>query len=237
MLRPTGQRRAAALIGLSCLLLAGCATTRQVAQPVATVAIEAIDPNSWPALITPSDNDRLRRIGDAWKVALAQATPRNATAIAREGALLDPDGALTRPAPPPGTYHCRVVALGTTPPRRGKAFAAFRPFTCFVVAEDKLLVLMKANGSELPGGRLWEDGDKRLIFLGSLAGSPGAAAPAYAAHPQRDRAGVVERVGDFRWRMVMPWVADGTTLSVMELVPDTPQAASAAERPRTRRAS
>ncbi|MEP6784857.1 MAG: DUF4893 domain-containing protein [Sphingomonadales bacterium] len=205
------------------LVVGGC-TQRHVTSAAShsVVEVSPVDPNSWAAIATDDDADRLKRLDAAWASALAEARPRNATAITREGALLDPAGALTRAAPSPGQYRCRVVALGRGTDRRGPVFRAFKPQTCFVQAEEKLFVLMKATGTTLPGGRLWEDGDKRMIFLGAMADKPGAAAPAYGSDPRRDRAGVFERVGDFRWRLVTPWQVDGPTLEVMELVPETP---------------
>lgn len=211
----------------SALGTGGCATRR--AAPAQTggtgLIVDAVpaDPNNWAMIATPGDTDRLRRVGAAWTAALTQARPRYAAAIAREGALLDPAGALTRVAPSPGQYRCRVIVLGNGPGRRRPALQAFKPQTCFVQAEEKLLVLMKATGTALPGGRLWEDGDRRMIFLGAMAGRPGAAAPAYGGDARRDRAGIFERVGDFRWRLVTPWQAGGPPIEVMELVPEFTQ--------------
>jgi hypothetical protein len=203
------------------LLSGGCAHKRKPA-PTASIVIEkpTVDPNSWQAIGVPDDADRIARIDAAWTSALAEARVRSGAEIKREGALLDPAGALTRVAPSPGQYRCRVITLGAGARHRGRSFQSFPPQTCFVQAEEKLLVLMKATGSTLPGGRLWEDGDKRMIFFGAMADKPGAGAPAYGSDPRRDRAGVLERVGDFRWRLVTPWQANGPTLEVMELVPE-----------------
>lgn len=212
----------ALLAGAAALTSGGCAHRPVVAPKVVAEVLPPADPNSWTTLVTPADADRLKRIDAAWSAALAEARPRNGTAITREGALLDPAGALTRAVPSPGQYRCRVVALGRGADHRGPVFQAFKPQTCFVQAEEKLFVLMKATGSSLPGGRLWDDGDKRLIFLGAMADRPGAGAPAYGSNAVRDRAGVFERVGDFRWRLVTPWPAAGSTLEVMELVPEAP---------------
>lgn len=223
-----GRSAARILGGLVMILgatLGGCV---QKVRPVstATVTLEAptIDPATWSAIIKPVDATKIKGIDIAWMSALNEARPRNAQAIEKEGPLLDPAGALARPTPPPGTYRCRVVSLGSGATHRQKPFAQFKPFTCFVVVEDKLLVFMKATGTQLPGGRLWDDGDKRLVFLGAMAPRPGAAAPGYGSDHRQDRVAVVERVADFRWRMVTPWVTNGPTLEVMELVPDTPPA-------------
>ena len=172
-------------------------------------------------LASPANAKHL--IDVAWADGLKESRARrHGGDIDKEGPLLDPAGALPRPALPPGTYRCRVIKLGFGNSGRGNAFQTFKPFTCFVSVEESLLVFIKATGSDLPAGRLWDDGDTRLVFLGATAAKPGVPAPAYGTQPQRDRSGVIERVGDFRWRLVSPWQSKDARIEVMELVPDTP---------------
>jgi len=186
-------------------------------------------PNDWKQVATITDLDRIARIGAAWSNGLAEArVRRHGSEIEKEGSLLDPAGALPRPPVPPGTYRCRVIKLGFGANGRGRAYQSFKPFTCFVSVEDRLLVFIKATGTELPAGRLWEDGETRLVFLGATAARPGIPAPAYSTQPARDRSGVIERVGDFRWRLVSPWQSKDARIEVMELVPDTPPPAPVA---------
>jgi hypothetical protein len=68
---------------------------------------------------------------------------------------------------------------------------------------------------------LWEDErPDRLIFLGSLALGNEEQPRAYGEDPKRDMAGVLERIGPFRWRLVIPWPQQGTSkLDVFELRP------------------
>lgn len=208
--------------------LAGCARTPPPKAAGATVEIVPVVepqglPSDWKQVATSIDLDRIARIGAAWNDGLAEARARRHDGeIQKEGALLDPAGALPRPAVPPGTYRCRVIKLGVGASGRGRAYQSFKPFTCFVSVEERLLVFIKATGTELPAGRLWEDGETRLVFLGATAARPGIPAPAYSAQPARDRSGVIERVGDFRWRLVSPWQSKDARIEVMELVPDTP---------------
>ena len=42
---------------------------------------------------------------------------------------------------------------------------------------------------------------------------------AYGDDPKRDMAGVFERVGPFRWRLVIPWPQSTSKLDVFELTP------------------
>jgi len=208
--------------------LIGCAGTPSPGAAGARVEISNAPeaqrlPSDWKQVATTTDLDRIARTGAAWENGLNEARAhRHGSEIDAEGPLLDPTSALARPALPPGTYRCRIVKLGFGPGKRGKSFQTFKPFTCFVSVEDALLVFIKANGTDLPAGRLWDDSETRLVFLGAMAPRPGLPAPAYSTEPERDRSGVVERVGDFRWRLVIPWQSKDAKIEVMELLPDTP---------------
>jgi hypothetical protein len=195
-------------------LLSGCALFRSPEPPPPPAVVEVIEdpvPVDWTSVVTPEDQDRIGRLSEAWRQGLAAAA-RYRSAIAAEGALLDPDAAQPRAAPTPGTYACRVVKLGGRMP-----FAAFKPFHCFVDAEGELLTMVKASGSQRPAGRLWMDGDTRQIFLGAM--SRDDEPPPYGEAADRDVAGVFERVGPFRWRLVVPFPTGGALLDVYELVP------------------
>jgi len=67
---------------------------------------------------------------------------------------------------------------------------------------------------------LWEDDDpERLIFLGSLALGDEQQPLAYGDDPKRDMAGVLDRIGPFKWRLVIPWPQSTSKLDVFELTP------------------
>ena len=42
---------------------------------------------------------------------------------------------------------------------------------------------------------------------------------AYGDDRKRDMAGILERIGPFKWRLVIPWPQDGAKLQVFELTP------------------
>lgn len=199
-------------------LVSACGTVRaSPPEPVGLVEIiEDKVPIDWRSVITPADLDRLGRIEEAWERGTASALPRFRTAMRSEGLLLDHAAALPRVAPSPGPYLCRVVKLGGRP-----AFAAFKPFHCFVEAEGELLTMVKQTGTQRPAGRLWAENDTRLVFLGSLSADD-SAPPPYAAQSRRDVAGLLERIEPFRWRLVVPFPHDGTILDIYELVPLIP---------------
>lgn len=202
------------------LFLPGCALFRKEPPPPPPAHVEIIEdpvPIDWKSVATPADQERLSRHAEAWRQGLESAR-RFRSAIGAEGPLLDPATALPRAAPSPGPYHCRVVKLGGRP-----ALAAFKAFNCFVEAEGELLTMVKSDGTQRPAGRLWPDGDTRMIFLGAL--SQGNNPPrAYGEDATRDVAGVLERVEPFRWRLSVPYPQGAReVLDVYELVPFVPQ--------------
>ncbi len=173
----------------------------------------------WKQVATAADESRIGRLGLAWQEALAEARKTNALDVRREGVLLLPRAGLARPAPTPGSYNCRLIKLGRTNPR-GKAYESFKPFFCYIEVEDELLTIVKQTGSQRPSGRLWEDDDPtRLVYLGSLALGDVQQSLAYGDDPKRDMAGVFERVGPFKWRLVIPWPQSTSKLDVFELTP------------------
>lgn len=203
---------------LGCFLLAGCAgPARQGARPAVVLETPPPEP-AWLAIATAADRDRLARLDLAWEQALTAArTAGFSRRIRREGDLLDPAAALARPSLPPGPYHCRSIRVGRSARGRGSYAVGARRY-CFVGADGPLLSLTQQAGAARPGGYLHDDGATRQIFLGALAVRRETVPPAYATDPARDVIGVIERVGDFRYRLVMPWPA-GATLEVIELVP------------------
>jgi hypothetical protein len=209
-------------------LLISCQTRPKLPPGVhPTVEVGApLKSDEWKGIATAADEDRINRLGLAWQQALSEAKAGNSADVRREGKLLMPRSSLPRPAPTPGSYNCRLIKLGRAAPKRGKAFESFRPFFCYVEVEDQLLTIVKQTGSQRPEGRLWEDDDpNRLVFLGSLALGNEEQPKGYGEDPERDMAGVFERIAPFRWRLVIPWPQSTSKLDVFELtpVPNQPQ--------------
>ncbi len=201
--------------------LSACATKPKL-PPGAHPSVEVGPPlksDAWKAVATDADEDRLARLGLAWQEALADARKTDPVEVAKERKLLLPRAALPRPAPTPGSYNCRLIKLGKAT-AKAKAFESFKPFFCYVEIEGDLLTIVKQTGSQRPAGRLWEDDDpNRLIFLGSLALGDEDQPLAYGDDPKRDMAGVIERIGPFKWRLVIPWPQSTSKLDVFELTP------------------
>lgn len=203
----------------------GCQTApASPPQPAAFLVQEAPSAEpAWQALLQPGDRDRIAAIGAAWTQALEAARTAGFTRRVRaEGALLDPDVALPRAAPAPGSYRCRSIRMGSS--QRRRAYVVSAPSFCHVGVEGQLLSLTRQTGTPRPGGYLHPDGDARQIFIGATAIGREDVPPAYGDNPARNVAGVFERVEPFRYRLVMPRPSEDATLEVLELVPAVPAA-------------
>ena len=214
-------------IALATLAVAGCASLRPARPvPVPVVEAEVSKSAAWLKVASLADRSRIDRVASAWTAGLAEARRGFRESMADEGKLLVPGAALPRPAPTPGSYRCRMITLGRDA-HRGPAFEKFKPFFCYVGLEGDLFTIVKQTGSQRPAGRLWEDdAATRLIFLGSLALGSEEEARAYGDDPKRDVAGVFERIGPVRWRLLIPFPQDGAKLDVIELTPVADQPAS-----------
>jgi hypothetical protein len=208
-------------------LAGGCETATHRARKGASVIVEPPSKSdAWKSVATASDQDRIDRLGLAWQESLSEARRRFAKDIESEGDLLVPRAGLPRPQPTPGSYNCRMISMGSSD-RSPSTFEKFKPFFCYVLSDDSgVLTIVKQTGSRRPAGRLWDDDDpNRMIFLGSLALGDEKEPLAYGEDPARDMAGVFERIGPFRWRLVIPWPRSGAKLEVFELTPVADQPA------------
>ena len=216
----TVHRPTAALLLAAALILGGCKTMPPPTPPPPRPVVEVAELPAWYPIASAEDMQRLERLDDAWREALAEVRSRGSVrAVDAEGVLLRPTAGLPRPAPTPGPYSCRMIKLGTQT-GRGTPFNAYKPFACYVEVENDLLTIVKQTGSQRPAGRLYADTNaNRLIFLGTLAlGTEDAPLP-YGERADRDMAGIMERIGPFRFRLVVPWPRTDSKLDVIELVP------------------
>ena len=215
-------RLAVAAPALLCLAMLGACETKPNLPPGVHPSVTVGPPlksEAWKAVATAADQDRLGRLGLAWQEALAEAKKANPGDVSKEGKLLLPRTGLPWPAPTPGSYNCRMIALGKGTPK-GKPFESFKPFFCYVQLEGDQLTIVKQTGSQRPAGRLWEDDDpNRMIFLGSLTLGDEGQPLAYGDDPKRNMAGVFERIGAFHWRLVIPWPQNDAKLDVIDLTP------------------
>ena len=182
------------------------------------VTVETGDP--WRNVATLKDEQSLGQLRPRWADALAQARKAGfVRSIAREATLLDPAAALPRPAPSPGAYTCRLVTIGIGGPK-AKAFVAGRNFFCFVGVEGGQLSFTADLAPIRIGGYLWEqEGAAQLTFLGSSARGKNVVLPPYGKTTENGVPGVFERIGEFRYRLVLASPVLGGQLALLELRP------------------
>jgi hypothetical protein len=197
------------------LALWGCASRDKAEARTA----EVLATPDWRSIATPHDRERLRNWRGAWMEAVRKAQASgHAAALAREGALLQPDLAIDWRNPPPGYYRCRVVKIG------GKSagmldYVSYPPFSCRIRQEGELMSFTKLTGSQRPIGHFLPYVGQRMVFLGTMQLGDEHRARQYGRDRERDMAGVVERIGERRWRLVLPYPAFESTIDIVELVP------------------
>lgn len=216
----------AAFLLAAAFAAAPCAAQQEAPQDRAASFVRDAPPQclparpNWRRIATEADRRRLRDWRDAWIEALAQARGEgHASDIAAEGALLDPDLAVDDASLPPGDYVCRTVKLGSREPGVVPSFNAEAPASCRIGTIDTRMTFARLDGAQRPIGRLYLDNELRLVFLGTLQLTDEARAYQYGVDPDRDMIGLVQRIGERRWRLVLPRPAHESLLDVIELTP------------------
>ena len=209
---------------LASALLAACATTPPPPPPppppMTAAAVSGGVLKDWRAVITAADRDRYQRRDAAWTLALQQAKRQPGSGdLASLGDLIEPGAARVSVTPPVGNYRCRTVKLGSQGGEQGLGYVVYGWFACRIERTPAGLKFSKQTGSQRPGGLLFPENDRHMIFLGSMALASEPAARSYGQRPDRDMVGVVERIGERRWRLVLPWPANESNLDLIELVP------------------
>lgn len=194
------------------LMLAGCAGK---SPPESAAAV-----TDWRRVATADDRDRIGKWRTAFTTALGKARAAgHAGEIAREGRLLAPDAAEGDAAGiPAGAYRCRVIKLGAK--SQGLLdYIAYPAFDCRVSDEGEVSSFTKISGSQRPVGLIFRTDGSRQIFLGTLMLGDEREALDYGRDATRDMAGVVEKIGPRRWRMLLPYPRFESLTDVVELVP------------------
>lgn len=188
--------------------------------PTGTISrADAISDGRWQSVATETDRRRLRDWWPAWQDALTSArSGGHAAEVMAEGALLDPLAGLPDPDLPAGAYRCRIIKLGAAR-AGGLSYVAYPWFQCRVAAEQDMVSLTKLTGSQRQTGLIFDDDNRRKVFLGTLVLGDEARAMDYGTDASRDLAGIVERIGNRRWRIVFPRPAFESVVDVMELQP------------------
>jgi len=188
---------------------------------ILALAFAATGASAQPLTCAPTraDVERLSRFDIAWKEGRADAIAGGAAEdLRRLGPAADPHISMNRPQPTPGRYQCRTIKLGAAQ-KDMLAYVAYGWFRCEVkLTPGGDLILSKTNGSQRPVGLICPDDDvRRARFVGVLQLGGETRAPRYGSDRERDLVGVVQRIGDDRWRVAFPWPALESKLDILEL--------------------
>ena len=198
---------------LAALLLSACGGKDRPAREAAPVIAD------WRKTITNADQDRLQNWRSAFTKALDKARAAgHSSSIAREGALLNPDAALPNAVPPAGNYRCRVIKLGGKGALMGD-YVVYPPAPCTITDEREVLGFSKLSGNQRPVGLLFPVEGNRMVFLGTVIIGDESRALDYGRDSARDMAGALDRVGERRWRLMLPRPQFESMMDVIELVP------------------
>jgi hypothetical protein len=161
-------------------------------------------------LMTPADKARLEKYDPTRSAALAEAKSGNAADVAELDALLAkpllslPDFDLG------GDWQCRTTKVGGLSP-----LVVYGWFKCHVADDGSGWKLEKTSGSQRTTGRFYDDGEKRMIYLGSfyVAGAP---PKPYGSGPESDQVGYAFRTGPAEWRIEFPAPQYESKLDILE---------------------
>ena len=180
---------------------------------------EAVLTTDWRKVATQADKARLVRWRNALLAAIASATKDGeGKAIAQEGALLQPDVGLEQPAILSGNYQCRTVKLG----RNGvytKAFSVRAASPCTLTDKGGRMRIATTNGSQRIKGDIFPGNERRQIFLGTTVFGDETRAMDYGRDGIRDMAGSLERIGEQRWRLLLPEPKFDSMMDIIEITP------------------
>jgi hypothetical protein len=178
-----------------------------------------ISAQGWHAAATGADLLRIRDWRKTLVKAIAEARRRgHGAAIDAEGPLLEPDPDLAEVAPPAGDYRCRTIKIGVKGAAVGD-YVVYPGQSCRVLPRPGGLAFVRLTGPQRMLGRLYPDAARRTIFLGTVQFGDEKAPIPYGADEKRNAAGLLQRIGERRWRMVLPAPHFESSLDVIELLP------------------
>lgn len=171
----------------------------------------ALADGEFDRLITAPDRQRMEKYDETRKEALAEA---KAGGSAEDLKVLD--AVVNRQAQSwagfdmTGNWQCRTIKVGGISP-----LVVYGWFKCKVSDDGSGWVLEKTSGSQRTKGRFFDDGDKRLTYLGSffVAGDP---VRPYGSGVESDQFAYVFRTGPKAFRMEFPAPHYESKLDVME---------------------
>lgn len=162
------------------------------------------------SLITDADRKRLDGYDATRRQALEEARKGNAADVAVLEALVAKPSVSFQDFDMTGDWQCRTIKAGG--PTELVVYSWFR---CRVRDDGSGWQLEKLTGSQRTLGRFFDDGDKRLTYLGSgyIAGNR---PKPYGSGPETDQAGYAFRTGPKEWRIEFPAPYYESKLDILE---------------------
>ncbi len=161
-------------------------------------------------LITPADKERLDKYEATRKDALEEAKAGTPADVAELDNVLDGPALAFSDFDMVGDWQCRTIKAG------GLAkLVVYGWFKCRVSDDGSGWMLEKVSGSQRTKGRFFDDGEKRLIYLGSFHVA-GVTAKPYASGPEGDQVGYAFRTGPQGWRIEFPAPYYESKLDILE---------------------
>jgi hypothetical protein len=184
------------------LLLAAC---------LALPALPALADGEVLKLMTPADKARLDDYGMTKSVAVAEANSGGAPEdVAMLDAILEAPSISFAGFDMTGSWQCRTTKVGGL-----GSLVIYGWFRCKVTDDGSGWRLEKLSGSQRTVGRFFDDGDKRLIYLGSFYVAGDKVLP-YGSGPESDQVGYAFRSGPAAWRIELPAPRYESKLDIME---------------------
>lgn len=170
----------------------------------------------WKSVATSKDVERLTK----WKAAFDQARQEAVAAgyasdIEMGGDLFKTDAAITGSNLPVGYYNCSVTKIGGG----FVQFVQYPKFRCHVTSEGGRRQFVKLSGSQRPVGYIYKKDNKQSVFLGTIVLGDEDKLVTYGQDEDRNEAGLVEKIGPKRWRMIFPFPHYESTMDVIDLTP------------------
>lgn len=162
-------------------------------------------------LITAADTARLDSYETTRKAALDEARSGDPADLAVLDRLLARPVVSFSDADLTGDWRCRTIKAGGI-----ATLVIYDWFRCKITDDGSGWMLDKTSGSQRTRGRLYDDGDKRAIYLGSLRYNDDPARD-YAADPEMDQVGYAFRAGADEWRIEFPQPRRESLLDILEL--------------------
>lgn len=212
------RRRSAGLVAVLgvALLLDACGGRDTTGGATSDARVAQI--SNWRAVATKADRARLRNWREAWAIGIERARRTDPARIAAQGALFDADRVLAGAVPPSGKYRCSVFKLGA----QGTAMAEFTSypgFECTIENRGGVSQFYKNVGTQRITGTIFDGDAGRAVFLGTLQLGDEGRPMDYGRDAARDLAGLVDRIGERRWRIVLPYPQFESVVDVIELSP------------------